>query len=131
MASIRAMLWPTAASISCRTTPRWSFRTIRLQAMRAGATPAAANRKTINRKAANRVGATRREPVSSVYFAASGDLVADGRDSLGRPGRLHAVAGLRAAGSGLSHHSGAHFLSRREPDGDGHDRDGAARASIR
>ena len=53
--------------------------------------------------------------ISSVYPAAGGDLFADGRNPPGRPCRLYATACLRAAGSRLSHHSGAHVLSRASP----------------
>src|ERR1700723_3872835 len=129
------MLSPTAALTSFRKTPRSSSKIIRLPQIRAEATPATASRQTANQKAANlkaanRAGATRRESVSSVYFTAGGDFVADGRHSPRRPCRLHAAARLRAAGSRLSNYPSAYVLSGRQPDSDGHHGDRAARASV-
>ncbi len=78
-----------------------------------------------------RAGAAPRESISSVYLAAGSHLFADGCNPAGRHRRLYPTAGLRVAGSRLSDHSGAHVLSRRKPDRDGDDGDGAAGASIR
>ena len=44
---------------------------------------------------------------------------------------LQATARLGAAGSRLSHHSGAHLLSRRQSGGDGVVGDGAAGTPVR
>src|SRR5271154_5897024 len=111
MASTLEMLSPTAASTSCRTTPRSSFRTRLPRPARTGAAP--------------------RESVSSVHLAASCDFFADGCDPPGRSRRLYATAGLRTAGSRLSDHSGADILSRSKPERGGDDGDGATGTSIR
>ena len=55
------------------------------------------------------------ESIPPVHSPAGRHLAADGRHPPGRPGWLHAVAGLGAAGSGLPDHPGAHVLSRRQP----------------
>ena len=56
------------------------------------------------------------ESIASIYLAAGGDLVADGRHLAGRYCRLYATAGLRIAASRLSDDSSAHVLSGRKPD---------------
>src|SRR5580704_9787350 len=111
MASMLEMLSPTAASINCRTTLRWSSQT------------------SPPRQA--RTGAAARESLSPVYFAASGDLFVDGRNPLGRHCRLYPTAGFRVARSRLSHHSSAHLLPRRQPQRGGDNGDRATGASIR
>ena len=55
------------------------------------------------------------EPVTTFYFAADRNFVADGGAVARRRGRLQATAGFRFAASRLSDHSGHDFLSRREP----------------
>src|ERR1700685_2849415 len=116
---------PTAASISCRTTLRSQFRT-RLPSpiTRPVTLPVPAPRPTA-------LGAARREPISPVYSAHGGHLPGDGGHPVGWVGRLDAAACLLFAGGGLSDHSGAHVLSRRKSQRDGHHRNGAARASVR
>src|SRR5579863_2269708 len=111
MGSILETSWRTAASISCRTTRRWWFRTSRPRR-----TP---------------TGAARRESIPSIYPAAGSDVVANGCHFAGRYCQLYAIAGLGAAGSRLSDHSGGDVLSRSKPEGGGDDRDGAPGASIR
>src|ERR1700683_2661492 len=99
------MLLQTVALTSCRTTPRSSFRTLP-QRPRPGAAP--------------------RESVSSVHHAAGSHLFADGCDPSVGSCRVFTVAGLRPTGSRLPDHSSAHVLSRRKPDGDVDNRNGAA-----
>src|SRR5580658_1642049 len=111
MASTRETLSPTAVSISCRTTPKSSFRASPSRPARAGAAP--------------------RESVSSVYLAAGCDLLADGRNPPGWPRWLYAIAGFCLAGGRLSHHSGADLLPRSKPKCGGDDRNGATGAPIR
>ena len=65
-----------------------------------------------NAAAAGRAGAAPRESISSIYLATGGHGFADGCNPPGRSGRLHPTAGFGLAGSRLSHHSGAHVLSR-------------------
>ena len=59
------------------------------------------------------------EPVTDLYPPADRDVAAHGGHSAGGRGRIQTVAGFRAAGGGLSHHSGHHLLSRRQPGCDG------------
>src|SRR3984885_3077073 len=122
---------PTAGSTSFRTTRKSRSTTViprdrpaRLAMPLTAETPAA-------RKAGKRAGAINREPVSPVYFAAGGDLAADGRDIPGWSRGLHAAAGVGAPASRLPHDSGGHVLSRRQPRCHGHDCHGPTRASVR
>src|ERR1700685_510578 len=115
MISTLATLSPTAASTSCRIILQLLFRT--------------KLRPSLPQPA--RAGAAPRESIPPFYLAARRDLFADGSNPAGRYCRLYPTARLRLAGSRLSDHSGTHLLSRRQPDGDGDDGDGATRAPIR
>jgi len=76
-------------------------------------------------------GAAPRESVSSLYSAAGSHLSVDGGHPSGRHCRLFPTARLRVAASRLSDHSGAHVLSRSQPDRDGHHGNRTIGAPIR
>src|SRR5580698_2424910 len=115
MVSTLATWSPTAASTSCRKILQLLFRT----------------KLRPNLPQPARAGAAPRESIPPFYLAARRDLFAHGCNSAGRYCWLYPTAGLRLAGSRLSDHSSAHVLSRRQPDGDGDDGDGATGTPIR
>ncbi len=71
------------------------------------------------------------ESISAIHSAAGRNFAADGRNSAGGHRRIHAVAGLGAAGGRLPDDPGAHLLSRRQPRRDGDHRHCAAGAPVR
>src|SRR5271155_4559114 len=71
-----------------------------------------------------------RESVSPIHHAARRDRAADGGDLTRRYRCLYPITGLGTARGRLPHHSGPHVLSWRQPDRDGDDGYGTARAPV-
>ena len=90
-----------------------------------------ARRRTIAQSSIMRHSYIGHESFSDIHCPAGSHFAVDGRDPAGRRRRLQAIAGVRAAGSGLSHHPGDHVLSGRESGRDGIVGYRAARTPVR
>src|SRR6202453_1701119 len=79
---------------------------------------------------APRVRVQLRESVSPIHHAARRDRAADGGDLTRRYRCLYPITGLGTSRGRLSHHPGSYLLLRRQPDRDGDDGYGTARAPV-
>src|ERR1700733_6735802 len=115
------MCWRTAASISCRTMPRWwsperRHRDAALLEITRPEIP---------------LGVPLLESIASLYFETGRDGAADGSDPARGDRLLYAIAGFCAAAGRLSHDSSADLLSGSEPVCRRNDGDCAFRAAVR
>src|SRR5579871_198796 len=109
-----------AVQVAAKTPPgRKTRRLRRKRAARAAAVPSVTEARAPN------------ESVSAIYSAAGCHQPADGGHFARRLCRVPATAGVRVAAGGLSHHSGAHVLPRRQSRRDGVFYHRAAGAPVR
>src|SRR5579863_10710740 len=109
-ASTSGMLLLTAALKNCKTIRRLQFPNSLFRVLR--------------------VRVPLRESVSPIHHAARRDRAADGGDLTRRYRCLYPVTGLGTARGRLPHHPSRHLLSRRQPDRNGDDGYGTARAAV-